>query len=341
MELFVVGTGRCGSTLLGNMLGQHPALLEVSEFFAALDRADVFSHRLVSGREFAEFLDRVDVANEVIHRRGVVPKEVLRPGRESGVPPLMIATLPTQFADPEAVYVELLKAAEQAPKQSFRAHYDQLFAWLMERTGKTAWMERSGTSVEYLSELAQVYPDGKYVYLHRSGPECALSMMNHVVFEFYVSVHDEPPTREELRLTEFGGGQASADDPISVRLRPDHVPVRRYAEFWSHQQALGFKGLARLRPDQVLFVRFEDVLAEPVRALTQIAEFFDLPDGGSWATEAAAMVASSPAARLDELSERDQQDVLEGCRTGELLVDPGPSPWDVCKSRTAWEDLAR
>jgi putative sulfotransferase len=341
MKNFVVGSGRCGSTLVGNMLGRHPDLLELTEFFAALDRQDVFSDRRVSGPVFAEFLDRVDIANEVIHRRGVVPKEVLSPGREHGVPPLMIATIPTHFAsDPEGAYQKLLQAVADFPAQTFREHYDALFAWLMDRTGKRYWVERSGTSVEYLAELAELYPDGRYVYLTRDGAECALSMQAHVVFQFYVSTHFEPLTAEELRATEFGGAAISPQDPISRRLRPDYLPARKYGEYWSRQQALGFKGLARLNPAQVMYVQFEQVLADPEHWLQAIADFFGLPPRPGWTARAAALIEGIPPARLPALPESVQAEIRDGCAIGDLLLDPTGSPWDVCKSRTAWERTA-
>jgi putative sulfotransferase len=341
MNLFVVGTGRCGSTLLGNMLGQHPDLLELSEFFAALDRRDAFSAESVTGEQFAEFIDRVDVANEVIHQRQIIPREVLRPGREKGVPPLMIATMPTQFSSPEVAYKEMLNAVSRFPFQPYRDHYHDLFAWLMERTGKSYWMERSGPSIEYLSELTDFFPDAKFVYLSRDGGETALSMMNHVVFQFYVSDHFEPFTPDELRATEFGGSPVTPDDPISRRLHPDYLSPGKYGEFWSHQQVLGFKGLARLDPKQVLFVRFEDVLADPREWMARIAAFFGLPQRDGWIARATSLLHGTPPRRFDKLPRETQDEIRRGCAIGNMLLGPQGSPWDTCKSRTVWESLAR
>jgi putative sulfotransferase len=33
---FVVGTGRCGSTMISAFLGKHPAVLSLSEFFSTI-----------------------------------------------------------------------------------------------------------------------------------------------------------------------------------------------------------------------------------------------------------------------------------------------------------------
>jgi len=37
MDRFIVGTGRCGSTLLSRMLRCNPELLDLSEFYSGLD----------------------------------------------------------------------------------------------------------------------------------------------------------------------------------------------------------------------------------------------------------------------------------------------------------------
>ena len=34
--VFIVSTGRCGSTMLSNMVNLHPRMLSVSEFFSSL-----------------------------------------------------------------------------------------------------------------------------------------------------------------------------------------------------------------------------------------------------------------------------------------------------------------
>jgi len=56
MERFVVGTGRCGSTLLSEMLGRHPGLLSIFEFFTGLDAAERFRSQSMDGYELATLI---------------------------------------------------------------------------------------------------------------------------------------------------------------------------------------------------------------------------------------------------------------------------------------------
>ena len=61
---FVVGTGRCGSTMLSAMLGEHPDVLSMSEFFGTLRvgmaslpaSRGSFLKRDLDGSEFWELL---------------------------------------------------------------------------------------------------------------------------------------------------------------------------------------------------------------------------------------------------------------------------------------------
>jgi len=56
MERFIVGTGRCGSTLLSRMLGLNPETLSLFEYFNGLDVFRRFAPEPVSGAEFADLI---------------------------------------------------------------------------------------------------------------------------------------------------------------------------------------------------------------------------------------------------------------------------------------------
>ncbi len=340
MNRFVVGSGRCGSTLLGSMLALHPDVLSLSEFFAAFDRADVFSTNEVPGAEFADFLARPDVSSEIMVRRGIIAPEVLCvPPGVVGIPPLLIATLPLNFADPLEVHEEVLAAVRSRPTQSYHDHFRDLFDWLMQRAGKSAWLERSGTSIEFLPDLVAQYPDGRFVYLHRDSGETALSMMNHVSFHFFVSEHFDPLGLAALAETEYGGAEPSPTDPLGERMSPDYLAPHKYAEYLSYQHVVAFSALARLDPAQVLFVRFEEVVEQPRQTLGRIADFLELPNSDHWIEGAAELVGRGmPPARMPDLPVEERARVVAASRAGDLLVGRQLPQHDVCKSRRQWDE---
>src|SRR5687767_8040459 len=57
---FVVGTARCGSTLLGRMLGAHSHLACIHEFFTALGDERAFVNDLASGEMLRALLTTPD-----------------------------------------------------------------------------------------------------------------------------------------------------------------------------------------------------------------------------------------------------------------------------------------
>jgi hypothetical protein len=328
MDRFVVGSGRCGSTLLTKMLAKHPDLLVLSEFFTALDRPEWFSDDESSGAQFAELISRVHVTVPIILRREIAQKEVLlNPSSVEGAPLLMMITLPQVSSRPDRLYQELIRVVSEFPVQSYLEHYNALFGWLMRRTGKQYWLERSGPSDEYLPELIRLYPDAKYVHLHRDGREAALSMRNHPYFQLIVSFFFDPPSYDDLLATEYGGQPVSSTDTLSRRLAADYLPPERYAEYWSYQETMAFKALARLDRDQCLDVRFEDVVDQPEGTLLRIAEFLGLPRREDWIAEAAGLAGGMPPPRFGLLSPHAQAAVAAGCRTGQLLLGRETSEW--------------
>ncbi len=81
---FVVGTGRCGSTMLSNMLRTHPALLSISEFFALTTdiggRIDeIFTPELIDGKAFFELIAALSPRSNLLLKHDVAPSEILYP----------------------------------------------------------------------------------------------------------------------------------------------------------------------------------------------------------------------------------------------------------------------
>jgi hypothetical protein len=330
MDRFVVGTGRCGSTLLSRMLAQQPSLLSIFEFFNGLDMTKRFGGDPVDGPAFAALLSQEHPIVTMVLSRGYKVEEITYPFDRSGVrytpdqglPWLLVSTLPRLTGDPDSLFDEVIAFARALPQQALAAHYRALFEWLARRFGRSCWIERSGSSIEYLGSLHELFPDARFLHLHRDGRETALSMREHAAYRLAIHfVFEKPrnsePSIDELRALETGRG---GDDPIG-RILESRPPVEYFGGYWSQELQHGTKAVAKIPKAQYAAVRFEDLVRQPKETLRTISEFFDLdPDVDAWRDRAAALVRGIPPTRFETLPPDEQERLAAACRPGMELI---------------------
>jgi hypothetical protein len=319
---FVVGSGRCGSTLLSRMLGRHRSVLNLSEVYTGLDWGRRFAQGDVSGADVADLLTTPNSVIDAVVGRGYDVEEVTypfdRPGaryrRGDAVPWLAVSTLGHLADDVDALLDEVVAFLRGRPDGPMVAHYRALFGWLASRSGRTEWVERSGSSLDYVGDLVGLFPEARFVHLLRDGREVALSMRNHAAYRMAVQLlygimpEDVDPADEDAVID----GWLSGDPPVEL-----------YGRYWSDQMAAGHPALVELGPDRLLTVRFEEVIADPARHVERIAAFFDLPADPAFPTRAAALVGGQPSPRFDTLAPAAQVALREACAPGFRLLADG------------------
>jgi hypothetical protein len=341
MDRFVVGTGRCGSTLLSRMLGENHAVLSVFEFFTGLDMSRRFIDDDVPGSEIADLVSGEQPMVTAVLRRGYRVEEITYPfeeneedGAKSGIerrygpndplPWILVSTLGRLSEDPDTLYDEVMvKLRSQTPKPP-REHYREIFEWLSEKYDCDAWIERSGSSIDYLVPLSEQFPDAKFLHLHRDGCEVALSMREHHAYRLPISLIYNAELKSGKRVSELGPidvhAPPSGDDPISQILE-SRPPPAAFGRYWTDQVLHGYRALANLDTDQYLEIRFEDVCNEPRKSMQIIADFFELPSReDDWMDRAAAIVRGLPPARFDQLAQKEQDALRAECRAGGVLL---------------------
>lgn len=320
LDRFVVGTGRCGSTLLSTMLGEHPEVLSVFELLNGLDVTRRFDAVPVPGEAVAELLAADQPFIDAVVARGYRPPEVTYPfergryRRGAPMPWVLVSCLPRFGDDPDALFDEVLEFCRKLPPRSMADHYRSLFAWLGERLGRPHFVERSGSSIEYLGELRKAFPDARFVHLHRSGPEVALSMHAFPAYRLPVALlYADDLGIERPALEEFHR-PPRPDDRIS-RILAEPPPPEIFGRYWNDQIQRGLDGARGLGPDRLLEVRFEDLVRRPAEELRRIAEFFELPEPrGPWLERAAARVRGVPPLRFPDLAPDTRAGLLAACR---------------------------
>jgi hypothetical protein len=329
VDRFIVGTGRCGSTLLSQMLAEHPGALSVFELFNGIDWARRFAADPIDGESYGALIAAEQPFVTAVLRRGYEVAEITYPF-ESGrrrrgdpLPWILVAMLPRLSDDPDALFDEVMARVKGHPRQSAPAHHRMLFEWLLARLGKTFWLERSGSSFDYLGELIRHFPDARFLHIHRDGPEAALSMVHHHAYRLPISILYDSPLDGGARLADLGPldlhAAPTGGDAIS-RVLASRPPPALFGRYWCDQVLHGYRALRELDADRYAEVRFEDLVERPREVLSDIAAFFALPDGRDWIASAAQLVRGAPARRVPELDRAQRVALEDACRPGQVLL---------------------
>lgn len=194
--VFVLSTGRCGSTMVSNILNLHPEVLSISEFFSYVGDYEIFRWPRVSGGWMWRAFSRQSL--RVGHMlRDTSYEEFLYPLSEPGarftlrdVPPILCGTLPHITSDYEALFDELEQVVQSQPRQAPAAHLRYFFEWLCGRFGARVWVERSGSSLMWGEKLLREFPEARVVHVYRDGRDTAISMHGHYLFRLIAATLD-------------------------------------------------------------------------------------------------------------------------------------------------------
>ena len=330
--VFVLSTGRCGSTMISDILNRHPDILSISEFFSCLGW-DIFARRRSTGDWMWRLYSEPGFRMGVIARGGSF-SELLYPVDDPNarfsrlnLPPIMAVTLPHLTDRHEELFDELEPVVRRQPWQAPVDHYRALFEWLAARFGGKVWVERGGGTLLLASRLLRHFPEARVVHVYRDGRETALSMSHHPPFRallamarryrpYGVSLERVLGKLERHdRLTAWLGRLAEMFSDLD-RLPYDKVALQDFAAFWCTMIESGHRTFGHFPPSRLLNVRFEDVQADPEEQLRRLIRFIspDLEDD-KWLREAAAIPrpTSSKFAKLDADTQRA---ITEACRPG-------------------------
>ena len=332
MDRFIVGTGRCGSTLLSRMLAENPSALCIFEFFNGLDMTRRFTATPAAGKSFADLISQEQPFVRMVVSRGYEVPEITYPfdakrsryARDDRLPYILVSALSRLSDHPDALFDEVLAFASALPEQPLAAHYRQLFGWLAQRMGRSSWIEKSGSSIDYLASLHAFFPEARFLHLHRDGPEVALSMREHAPYRLAVTLmyslrgdRDGEPLDVAALLA---SDAPRADDPIG-QILADRPPAEHFGRYWNDQVTRGFEAVPRIDPERYLELRFEDLVSEPREALQRVARFFELEaNGDAWIERGAGLVRGVPPTRLGELAEAERARLEATCAAGRRLL---------------------
>lgn len=299
----ILSSGRCGSTLLSDLLSDEPDTLSAQEFFVCLPDPEVLGGETLSGPAYWDLLSSPRPQMRTLARLGISPSEEAYPpggawrGRLTELPRLLAVTLPRLTTDPDALFDRLAGPVRAFPAQSATAHHRRLLDTMADMLGRTHWVERSGGSSLTAPYLVRSFPEARFVYLTRDWTATATSMSRHSAFRLLM-------LRTKIKGTygidpfEIRPGQAipaEAEQFLPERLSADFLPapgqdIDRYVVLCAFMHGQVEQAIAEHRPARLLRMTYEDLRADPARELATLGDFLGLADPDGWAARVAPRV---------------------------------------------------
>lgn len=282
----------------------HPAVLSLSEVLSTLG-SRALTDRVLGGPTFLARMTTPSPFARALLGYGVPIREILyEPGRHgdlplSEVPPLALAALPFLTERPLDLIAEVAPLLRARERDRLENHMRFLFDWLAGRFGKSLWIERSGSSLLFTERLAEMFPDARFVHLHRDGRDVALSMSGHAFFRTKVNYHRMLGT---IGIDAFRSGQVLGVAPwhrwvetTMIAVLPPRVvvdptvDVETCARHWDRESRAGLRMLDALDPGRVQHIVYEKLVSAPEDVLRELTDFIgvDVPD--DWLANAAAI----------------------------------------------------
>ena len=327
--VLVLSTGRCGSTMLSDILNTHPDVLSLSEFFASVGMK-AFIRKRPSGKALWQICNqhspglRARLATEEGRKRSLYPFDAPQARfTPENIPSILSRTLPHLTPDFERLYDELESVMQTRPKAALADQYLFMFGWLCERLGRRVWVERSGGSLVFGRILTRLFPEARVVHIYRDGRDTALSMSQHPAFKtgpavaqrlgrLGVDMYGGDPLRDlgvfKLFMLRFVGMKKMA--------RQEAAGPEACGDMWSRMILSSRAYLSSLPPERFFALRYEDVLHHPREKIRELIDFIDpgLADD-VWLDEAARIPHPNPPKYLS-LDAETQARLTRACAPG-------------------------
>lgn len=304
--IFVISSGRTGSTLLARQLNNHPEILVVSDLLEPVGDEPYFDRDdFVTGPEFWAMLARPSLPQRIKYWRDRPTDELLylHPEDEK-VSLLMSYTLPFLSTDPVALFDELAPIVTNFEAGLAPDLLVKFFELLRSRFRGRVWVERTGGSLPHASSIVETWPNAVVIHNIREPLETAISMLTGSFFRLYLELSSNP------RLDEWNS-----------EVMPSLADMGAMLNRWIVDGEQAFEGL---QPGQFSYLRYEDLVTDPAATLLSLIPIVLRRDVNradeAWALEQSRGVRPA-APKFPSLHNEEQDALLAAVSTGRRLLN--------------------
>jgi hypothetical protein len=317
---FVVGTSRCGSKMLSRMLYKHPEVLSVSEFWNCfMDTEGSIPTHDMTGEEFWLRLTTPASGYDGLISAGIKQDDLLtsytsRFDHAASVPPFSRVLGWSTEESPDPLFDELARVVPGWPSRPVADHCRALFGELAVRRGRRVIVERTGGSLGYVKQLREMFPEALFVFLHRDGPDTALSMSRYPTLRLHAlrilaetldiaSPEELERIPAEIRGTGSEEFRGLTEPPFDKeRFLAFPIPLSFFSWLWSDMTRDGTRNIRAVPRDRILTLRYERLLDNNQSELARLAAFIGVDADRQWLDETFALAdpgrAGSASAQL-------------------------------------------
>lgn len=328
---FVVGSGRCGSTMLSEILHRHPEILSLSEFVNVLRWSQKteppYPNEIPSGE-----LDGKELWAMLSAPRSVVAAWAGKPGRPEAAPAFHRMVLARLTSDPDTLYASLAGAVPAWPRRPAAEQYRALFAFLARLLGRRVVVERSGGTAGLVRMLHQQFPEARFVHLHRDGLDCAYSMSRFPSARLAVLTGQAAlaaglpmsATRQQIQQC-WSRVPPELRELLALpidkeRLMAADIPLAPFGARWADVVCRATAHLIELPAGSWTAVRYEDLLRTPEPELTRLAEFIGVTPTAEWTSAATAIIDPTRSGKAAGLGAATLEALVKACLPGTQAI---------------------
>jgi len=256
---FVVGTGRCGTSLFRNLLTRHPDVYIPQETHWIPILYNFFGFRQVSASAIFRVMEEIYMAKGLTALQRIIRQNKL------------------ETEEFKKTFLESLSHSQTWNLADFMSRFYQVLA---ERNGAYICGDKTPDYGCCMTLLQTLWPHVKFIHIFRDGRDVALSMSQVLSFRYQVAWEINHWYGIAYRK-QYEREKATAESPL---------PIERFYELWKSRILRVWDESKRLKRESYMEIKYEDLLKNTSATLGKVSKFLRLPQSDHWIQEASRMV---------------------------------------------------